>query len=214
MWAAMPRQRPQVHAVLSGHGGTGGRTVFHGNGEDDTRLRVLQHFQCVDHALCNTVGDQQCPLVLAGMCSLQPVCRKVNSHSRLLPAGVDGAATRPATTSAASSGLVPRPTAAAPRRDRRGRHLSHAAWHRAHQHDPGEVCRAAHHGRVDAPFLSTDAPGWITNSGSLIRVIDILEQAEDLDGAAVATLRRGGWVYAVPAVRMPDRGPVAAILRF
>ena len=66
---------------------------------------------------------------------------------------------------------------------------------------PSEVLTAAEQGRIDALFVSTDA-SW-RQGGIEAASLVFLEHspclAEQLDLAAVATLRRGGAVFAVPA---------------
>jgi hypothetical protein len=82
--------------------------------------------------------------------------------------------------------------------------------------EPTEALAAAQQGRVETLFLSTDAPEWCTRTSGrpLIRLGDIPGAAEQLDLAAVATLRHAGAVYAVPASGGPETSPVAAILRY
>jgi 2-polyprenyl-6-methoxyphenol hydroxylase-like FAD-dependent oxidoreductase len=67
-----------------------------------------------------------------------------------------------------------------------------------------------------AEFLSTDAPEWRTRMGGgpPVRLGNTTSPSERLEHAAVATLRHGGGLYAVPAPRMPSTDPVAATLRF
>jgi hypothetical protein len=78
------------------------------------------------------------------------------------------------------------------------------------------VLTGARQGRVDTLFLSTDAPAWHSSveADALIGVGNLPAEEEQLDLAAVATLRYAGAVYAVPAARMPAGGPVAATLRY
>jgi hypothetical protein len=82
--------------------------------------------------------------------------------------------------------------------------------------ETADVLGAAQQGRVETLFLSTDAPEWRSSSddGPLVRLADTTSPGERLDRAAMATLRHGGTVYAVPAPRMPSINPVAATLRY
>lgn len=231
VWATMPRRQPQVHAFFAGEGGAQGRTVFHGSGDDDTKTRVMQHFQRVDHALRDAfrntpdnaprgagaaTGDRPAPLVLAAVRSLQALYRQANTYPGLLPDGVDGNPRDlvPTMLHRRAWELVEpvlrhdEVTAAEVYRTMRGTGRTSS--------DPHEVCTAAHQGRVEVLFLSADGPDWITGSGTgpLIRPTDLPDRAADLDLAAIATLRHGGRVYAVAAERMPDSGPVAATFRY
>jgi hypothetical protein len=58
--------------------------------------------------------------------------------------------------------------------------------------EPAEITAAAQQGRVETLFLSTDAPEWRTSvdAGPLIRLGVTPHQVEELDLAAVATLRQ------------------------
>jgi len=82
--------------------------------------------------------------------------------------------------------------------------------------DPAGISAAAQQGRVELLFLSTDAPERRTtrDAGPLIRLGDAPGCGEQLDLAAVATLRHAGSVYDAPAARLPGTDRVAAILRY
>jgi hypothetical protein len=216
VWLTMPRRRPQVHAFLANRGGAGAGAVYHGSGEEDTKLPVLRHFQRVDQALRDQLGGDQAPLVLAGVRSLQAIYRQANTHPQLLAAGVDGSPRHlsPDQLHHHAWPLV-EPVL-------RGNEAAAATAYRASQgtgrtsDEPVEVLAAAQQGRVETLFLSTDASGWSTHrdGGPLVRLGDISSPSEQLGLAAVATLRHGGAVYAVPESRMPGTNPVAAILRY
>jgi hypothetical protein len=79
-----------------------------------------------------------------------------------------------------------------------------------------EVLTAARQGRLDTLFVCADAPWWQahTDAGTLLRLGGTPTPGEQLDLAAIATLRHAGAVFAVPAPRMPDATPVAATLRY
>jgi hypothetical protein len=81
---------------------------------------------------------------------------------------------------------------------------------------PEEVFAAAGQGRVETLFLCTDTPGWRSRpvGEPLVLLTDAPTLSDQLDLAAVATLRHTGTVYTVPAARMPDANPVAAALRY
>jgi hypothetical protein len=216
VWLTMPRRQRQVHAFVADRGGAGTGVVFHGSRDEDAKPLVLRHFQRVDQALRELLGGDQAPLVLAGVRYLQAIYHQANTHPQLLAAGIDGSP-----------------------RDLGPDQLHHRAWPlvepmlRRHEvaaatatralqgtgltsNEPAEVLAAAQEGRVETLFLSTDAPEWRTRTdgGPLVRLDDTTSPSERLDRAAVATLRHGGVVYAVPAPRMPSTHPVAATLRY
>jgi release factor family 3 len=221
LWLTTPRRRPQVHAFLADRGGAGGHTVFHGGDDAGPKVLIQQHFQRVDHFLRDVLGTGSAPLVLAGVRSMQALYHKVNTYPELLAAGLDGSP-----------------------RDIDPEELHRRAWplvepvlrrdeavaagaHRALQGtgrtctEPAGILTAAQQGRVETLFLSTDTPEWAgvagrsgVDAGPLIRLGDPVREEEQLDLAAVATLRHGGTVYAVPAAGMPGGDPVAATLRY
>jgi hypothetical protein len=217
MWLTMPRRRPQVHAFLADRGGAGAQTVFHGSGGgDDVKPLVLRHFQRVDEALRVLLEGDQAPVVLAGVRYLQAIYQKANTHRQLLATGVDGSP-RDITSDQLHHQVWPLVEPAL-----REQEVAAANTYRALQgtgrtsREPAEALAAAQQGRVETLFLSTDAPEWRTSAhgGPLIRLGDTPSAGEQLDLAAVATLRHAGAVYAVPASGMPDTSPVAATLRY
>jgi hypothetical protein len=216
VWLTMPRRRPEIHAFVADRGGTGARAVFHGSGDDDAKPLVLRHFQRVDQALRELLGADHAPLLLAGVRYLQAIYHQANTYPQLLPAGVDGSP-----------------------RDLRLKELHYRAWplvepvlrrgevaaadaYRRLQgtgrttSEPAEVLAAANQGRVETLFLSTDGPGWRmrVGDGPLVRLGNTPDRGERLDLAAVATMRHGGAVYAIPGARMPSSDAVAATLRY
>jgi hypothetical protein len=216
VWLTMPRRRPQVHAFLANRGGAGSGAVYHGSGEEDTKLPVLRHFQRVDQALGDLLGGDQAPLVLAGVRSLQAIYHQANTRPQLLAAGVDGNP-RHLSPDQLHHHAWPHVEPVL-----RGNEATAAVAYRAAQgtgrtsDEPVEVLAAAQQGRVETLFLSIDAPDWSTHGdgGALVRLGDISSPSEQLGLAAVATLRHGGAVYAVAASRMPGTRQVAAILRY
>jgi hypothetical protein len=79
-----------------------------------------------------------------------------------------------------------------------------------------EVLAAAEQGRIDTLLISTDA-SWGQDGAAETPLIFLGHPpclGEQLDLAAIATLQRGGAVFAVPSRRMPEAGPVAATLRY
>jgi hypothetical protein len=216
VWLTMPRRQPQVHAFVADRGGTGGRAVFHGGTDYDAKPLILQHFRRVDHALRELLAGDQAPVVLAGMRYLQAIYRQANAHPQLLPTGIDGspAYASPDQLHRRAWGLV-EPLL-------RGHETAAATGYRAQQgtgrtsNTPEEVFTAARQGRVETLFLCTNTPEWRTRADRepLVLRADGPTPSDQLDLAAVATLRHAGTVYAVPAARMPDANPVAAILRY
>jgi hypothetical protein len=215
VWQSMPRQPPLVPAVLPGHDEFGEAAVFHGSGADDTKVRVLQHFRRVDQAMRQVLRHAHVPLVLAGARWLQDLYRMANTYPMLVPDGVDSDLHyfRPEALHRRAWAIVEpmlrRAEDAAVGAHHAVRHAGRTCIH------PAEVLAAAEQGRVESLFLSTSAPDrWASGgAGPLIRLAHVSDEWEHVDLAALATLRTGGRVFAVPPQRMPERSPVAATLR-
>ncbi|MFI7426866.1 hypothetical protein ACIBPB_07745 [Micromonospora sp. NPDC049836] len=216
VWLTMPRRRPQVHAFLADRGGTGGRAVFHGGDGYDAKPLILQHFRRVDHALRDLLAGGQVPVVLAGVRYLQAIYHQANTHPQLVPAGIDGS---PRDT---SLDQLHRRAWALVEPLLRGHETAAATGYRTLQgtgrtsNAPDEIFAAARQGRVETLFLRTDTPEWRTRADRepLVLLTDTPTPSDQLDLAAVATLRHAGTVYAVPTARMPDAKPLAATLRY
>lgn len=216
VWLTMPRRRPQVHAFLADRGGTGARAVFHGGEDYDAKPLILQHLRRVDQALRELLAGDQAPVVLAGVRYLQAIYHQANTHPQLVPAGIDGSPRD------ASPDQLHRRAWALVEPLLLGNESAAATGYRALQgtgrisNTPEEVFAAARQGRVETLFLRTDTPEWRTPADGepLVLRTDTPTPSDQLDLAAVATLRHAGTVYAVPAARMPDANPVAATLRY
>jgi hypothetical protein len=216
VWLTMPRRRPQVHAFLADRGGTGARAVFHGGDGYDAKPLILQHFRRVDQTLRELLAGDQAPVVLAGVRYLQAIYHHANTHPHLVAAGIDGSP-RDATPDQLHrrAWALVEPLLC-------GHESAAAAGYRALQgtgrtsNTPEEVFAAALQGRVETRFLRTDTPEWRTRADGepLVLRTDTPTPSDQLELAAVATLRHAGTVYAVPAARMPDANPVAATLRY
>jgi hypothetical protein len=216
VWLTMPPRQRQVHAFVADRGGAGAGAVFHGSRDEDAKPQLLRHFQRVDQALRELLGGDQAPLVLAGVRYLQAIYHQANTHPQLLGTGVDGSPRD------MSQDQLHRRVWPIVEPVLRGHEVAAVTAYRTLQgtgrtsNEPAEVLAAAQHGRVETLFLSTDAPEWRARvgGGPLVRLGDTTSPGEQLEHAAVATLRHGGAVYAVSVPRMPSTDPVAATLRY
>jgi hypothetical protein len=216
VWLTMPRRKPQVHAFLADRGGAGGQAVFHGGDDYDAKPVIVQHFRRVDHALRELLAGDQAPVVLAGVRYLQALYHQTNTHPQLVTAGIDGS---PRDT---SPDQLHRRAWALVEPLLRGHERAAAAGYRAlrgtgrSSNTPEDIFTAARRGRIETLFLRSDTPQWRTSPDGepLVLLAETLTSSDQLDLAAVATLRHAGTVYDVPAARMPDANPVAATLRY
>jgi hypothetical protein len=216
VWVTLPRRRPQGHAFATDRGGAGNRAGYHGEEPHTTTTMVAQHFHRVDQALREVLGGDDVPLVLAGVRAMQAVYRQVNTYPHLVADGVDGSprgltskdfhrCAWPIVEPVLRSAEI---RAAAAYREKAGTGRT--------CHESGEVLSAAEQGRIETLFLCTDAAGGQRRSpgGGLLRPAAEPDTAQHVEFAAVATLRHGGDVFAVPRRRMPDATQIAAVLRY
>lgn len=216
----MPRpQRVPVSTFLAGRGGAGrAAAVFHGvgGGDDDRKELVLQHFHRVDRALRDTLGDEQTPLVVAGVGYLQALYRKANTYPRLLTSGITGSPRD------MPHDLVHRKAWEIVEPELRAHEAEALENHRAFRGtgltlgNPAEVLTAAEQGRVDTLFVSTTATrGDHVSAGTEAIVLEGPPADGEYPGlATAATLRHAGSLFVVPAQRMPEDTSVAALLRY
>jgi hypothetical protein len=200
--------------------GTGKRAaVFYGHDvSSETKDRILRWFRLIDRKLHDLLSGGQSPLVLAGVDNLFPVYKEANSYSHLLDEGVPGnpEGLKPEELHGKAWALV----------EPLFRQSREAAAARYHQlagtgqttTDVKEAVSAAHHGRVDVLFVAVGAQVWghfEPEKGSVTVGESLEPDSEDLiDLAAIQSLIKGGTVYAVAPVEVPDQAPLAAVFRY
>ncbi|MFN8474008.1 MAG: hypothetical protein U0822_17585 [Anaerolineae bacterium] len=195
-------------------------TVSYGRGikSDILKDEVLAFFQQLNKGVVAAIEDSRAPLLLAGVDYLFPIYREANSYANLSDDAIPGNPDRatPADLHARAWPLVASLSA-------RGRAADVARF----QALAGtgrtaiaveEIVPAAENGRVETLFVSRDAmqPGVVDPAtGAVTPHATAAEGDEDLmDVAALAAHLNGAAVYVVPAEEMPDKAPLAAILRY
>jgi hypothetical protein len=213
-----PEKQLQFHTGSSV--GSGDRSaMFHGHEiSNELKNRIQQWFRSIDKRLRDLLPDKQSPLVLAGVGTLFPLYKDVNSYPHLMNEGVPG---NPAGMKMEElqqkAWKIVEPVFEKKRA---------AAYDRYHQlagtgQTTSEVTDAvvsAHHGRVEALFVAVGVQVWGAYDSNTDRVV-IHESPKPGDGdlldlSAIRTLINGGEVYAVAPEEVPDRALVAAVLRY
>ncbi|MEW5872481.1 MAG: hypothetical protein AB1894_24680 [Chloroflexota bacterium] len=223
LWFDDPERQLQYHTGTAAPGAPGMRpSVFHGHGagSDDDKSELLRYFQQVDRGLMELLGDEQAPLVLAGVDYLLPIYREANHYPYIVEGSIQG---NPDETSAAD--LHREAWELVEPIFRTGQRQALARYRELRGSGSGladnrveTIVPAAHYGRVDTLFVTLDRQIW----GSFDASKNSLEQHEAfqagdqdlLDLAAMQTLYHGGAVFALKPDRMPDETPLAAILRY
>lgn len=214
-----PERQLQFHTGTHA-GGDRRPAMFHGHGTgiDDAKANILRFFQQVDRAVAGLIKDVSIPLVVVAVDYLIPIYREANTHPSLLGEGVaaNPAGLRPDELHARAWPLV-EPHFRRGRQAATDRYMELKRTGRASD-DVREIVPAAWDGRVDVLFVAVGVRIWGTFDPDG-RTIEVGEEApgrnEDLlNLAAIHTVLSRGTVYAVPTADMPDRKPVAAILRY
>lgn len=194
--------------------------VFHGHGgaDNDVKTRISEYFRRIDHALQATLRDEQAPLVLAGVESLFPIYRSVNSYGQLLEGGISG---NPETLHAEDlcqrAREIVTPVFRAARGEAEERFHALAGTGRTSS-DLKEVVMAADDGRVETLIAGVGSQVWGRFEREKRSVV-VHEQYEPddidlLDLSAVRTVMNGGTVFSADSDATPGAGPIAAIYRY
>lgn len=220
-WQSMPPPRPaQVHAFVADRGGPAGRAVFHGSGTDaDTERKeaLTRHFRGIDRALREVLPDDgRVPLVLAAVRHMQSLYTKVNTYPHLLAQGIDGS---PRDLGVEDLRQRAWPLVAPVLRRAGARAIAQFdELHGTGATAVGAVqaLTVAEHGQVQTLLISTEASNWshFPHEDRIGRLTDTPRIEEQVELAALATLRHAGQIFVVPAARMPLHAQVAATLRY
>lgn len=213
------RERQLQFRTGAPHAGDQRAALFHGHGAggEVEKDRLLRYFRKVDAGLRGLLREETAPLVLAAVEYLHPLYREANTYPHLLDGQIFGnpeALSADALHRRAWEAVEPRFRAALTEAVARYRQL--AGTGRTSVEVP-EITVAAHDGRVEVLFVA-GIPVWGTVDEAARTVRLSGEQRpgdEDLAGrAAIATLLKGGEVFAVDPPQMPADAPLAAVFRY
>lgn len=210
----------QFHTRAQRAGGGERAAVFHGQGggTDDIKPRLMEYFRQINEGVHARLKNEGAPLVLAGVESLFPLYREVNSYDQLTGKGIKG---NPELLSPEDlrqrAWEIVEPHFLRERHEAEDRYRALAGTGRT-SNDLKEVVTAVHDGRIEALFVAVGVQLW-GNFDKESRSIAIHEQAEAgdrdlLDICAVRTFMNGGKVYAVEPKAVPGDELVAAVFRY
>jgi hypothetical protein len=173
---------------------------------------VLRYFRKANRALCEVLAGERAPMVPAAVEHLAPVWRQVNTYPHLVEEALAG--------SPEDLGLhelhdrawaVVEPLFLQAQREAAAKYHQLAGTGLTSR-DPREIVRAAKEGRLEVLFAASQATSvGSTNGGPSPNGDRALRDVLEL--AAVATLVKGGTVYAPPAGEVPGGGSAAAVFR-
>lgn len=215
-------QQMQHHTSGSGAGGTGAPTMmFHGHGgdaTDDDKNRILRYFQQIDRGLREFLGDEQTPLVFAGVDYLMPIYQKANTYNYLVDQHIAG---NPEELS--EEELHDQAWSLISPIFKRDQEQILEQYHREAGTgktttwlDEGLV--AAFQGRMLAAFIPQDVHAWGTFDPSTMEIHrqeeETVETQDLYDLLAAYTLMHDGQVYVCEPEEVPSENEIAAVYRF
>jgi hypothetical protein len=216
-----PEKRLQFHTATRTPGGKGERpAMFHGHGVsvNDAKTDLLRYFHKVDAGLSELLGDEQIPLVLAGVDYLLPIYHEANTYPHLVEEGIAG---NPEEISAKElhqqAWNIMQPRFLLEQKEEAARYRQLADTEKA-SNELESIVPAAYYARVDTLFVALGVERWGTfdPDSNTIRLHERVERGADdlLDFAAVQTLLNGGTVYALDQDQVPGGAPLAAVFRY
>ncbi len=194
----------------------GARGRIHGSEGQNVLLR--QYARKIDAALRPTLSGRDTPLILAASDRLASIYRSVSSYPGLVSDHIGTASDRTsdAELAEAARGILDRANAGVVA-DLKGQFAKSAAGSRATS-ELNTAARAATMGAIetllvdidaDMPGLVDEASGAVTLAkGASAKTYDVVDE---IAGRAMAS---GAQVLGVRKADLPDKGPLAAILRF
>lgn len=213
-----PEKELQFHTGTPS--GSGNRpAMFHGHDiGSDIKNRIRQWFRTIDKEAGGLLSDAQSPLVLAGVDTLFPLYKEVNTYPHLMEEGVPGnpEGMKPEDLHRRAWAIV-EPVFKKERETGSARYRQLAGTGQTTT-DVAEAVLAAHHGRIEVLFVAVGVQVWGRFDPEKDRV-DVHESPEPgdedlLDLSAIQALLKGGMVYAVSPQDVPGDAPLAAILRY
>jgi hypothetical protein len=214
-------KRRQLQYHTGAANGAGSRpAMFHGHGvgKDDEKDEILRYFRTVDEKLNRMLPDEQSPLVPAGVDHILPLFRSASTYPYITDNGITG---NPEALSGKAlhemAWDIVAPLFREGQRAALERHRELAGTGLASA-DFDTVVKAACYGRVDTLFVKRGVQRWGLFDRDTQQISVYEEPAlgvEDLlDLAAVETFKHNGAVYALDAAEMPEKGTLAALMRY
>lgn len=215
-----PEKQLQMHTGTSpGRAGTG---MFHGQGSgaEEKEAGIERYLNLVDSGLKEIFGEQQTPLVLAGVDYLLPIYRRVSDYAHIMPEGITGSPEHllPEALQEQAWPIV-EPYFRQETEKFMAQYQQYAGTDKVTD-NLQEIVAAAVNGRVDRLVLAVDTQVWGTFNRDTGKVVYYQEEQrqEDhlplLDFAAMQTLQNGGTVFALPQNEMPTKSAIAAVFRY
>ena len=199
-------------AIFYGHSNAGDEAVIKEN--------VKRFLQQVDTAVCNIIGEERAPLVLAGVEVICGLYNEITKYTNVVPERVAGnpeTATQEELHAEAWPLVEPQFAQEQQQATDAFLHLAGTLDRRASS-DLQEIVSGAYFQRVETLFVPLAKEQWgiLKPESNQVRLHDTQQSGDfDLfDFAAVHTLLNGGTAYAVQAEQIPGQHSIACIFRY
>ncbi len=205
-------------------GGVGGarpQAMYYSQGEESDLSGQQTHefFLQVEAGVNQALAGEQAPLVLAGLEEIVPAYRNLNHYNHIAREAIIG---NPEELSEVElhqrAWAIVQPQFEWDRQAAIERYRRAAAVGGPVRSTVDQVVPAAYYGQVDTLLVADGIQHWgrlDPDSGEVQQHAERGAQDVDLlDLAAVHTLLNGGTVYVIAAEEMPEKAPLAAILRY
>ncbi|MDY0131658.1 MAG: hypothetical protein RBR53_03225 [Desulforegulaceae bacterium] len=212
-----PKKQLQSYSGTQSGGGTGA-AMFHGHDpSDDTKKHIQQWFRTLDKAVVDLLADTRSPLVLAGVDSLFPLYKEVNTYQHLVEEGIPGNPDKMKPEEFLPLAWPIVEPLFSKERDAGLARYQQLAGTGQTTTDVAEAVLAAHHGQIAVLFVAVGKQVWgrIDPENNRVDLNDTPQHGDEdlLDSTAIQTLLKGGAVFAVTPEEVPGQTLVAAVLR-
>lgn len=216
-------QEPRSDSMArpAANAGRGGAAVFYGHGAGDDHHKsaeVARFMQSVGSGLHDLLAGQSSPMVLVGLDQLVGAYRSVNEYLHVLDEAVDH---NPDHLNPDELHALAWPLIESRLRAQRTQVIERFRELNGTGRVSGDlqtIAQAAGEGRVETLFVRADPWCWERVDDATLPVVKLGDDTrytgcEQVDAAAIATLRNSGHVYATSETVAPD-SEVAAIFRY
>jgi hypothetical protein len=210
-----PEKQHQFHTT-----GPGGLAISHGHGvsKDRDKVNIFRYFRQVDQGLHRILEDSSAPLVVAAVEYLHAIYREANTYHHLLGTGIKGNPDGVGENVLRQQAWpIIQPYFQRSRVEHAERYQQAVSRGLATD-DIKKATLAAHDGRIDTLFVTTDAQRWgqFDSEKRKVRLYNTNRPSTEdlLDLVAVNTLMKGGTVYAGGTEQIPSKASLAALFRY
>lgn len=214
-----PERQLQFTTHTPGGGGATRAASYHGHSvSDEDKDNLLRFFNEIDKGVRKTIGDDQIPIVIAGVEYYLPIYREANQYNGLISGGVVGSTEQMSIKELHKAALeIVEPIFVKKRLEAAQRYFKLEGTGKTFN-DIEDIVKAAHEGRVDTMFVAAGAQQWgIYNDDTNEVHFESEARIENLDlinEAAMQAFFSGGNVFALPPDQVPGGQDAVAILRY